>query len=107
MKGSTILDMSTRRLNLTIPAHFDALLDQLSELSGRAKSSYVLDAVTAQARHWKDEVTRINAVLKRPEAPQAASGAKREVLPASDVPPLSRQQRRLLERQQKKKGGEN
>ena len=95
-----MFDMTAHRLNLTIPAHFDTLLDELSALSGRAKSSYVLDAVTAQAKHWKDEVARINGVVRRPEARQLAQPARS--VPVSAAPPLSRQQRRQLLREQGK-----
>ncbi len=101
-----MFDMTARRLNLTIPAHFDTLLDELSALSGRAKSSYVLDAVTAQAKHWKDEVARINGVVRRPEARQLAHPTPSVPMAAAEATPaLSRQQRRQLERQQQKKEG--
>lgn len=102
-----MFDMTARRLNLSLPAHFDALLDELAALSGRSKSSYVLDAVTSKARHWRDEVNRLNGVVGRQEvAPSTDDTESVEQAPA-EMPVLSRQQRRQFERYKRKQEAKN
>lgn len=93
-----------KRLNLTIPAHFDAQLHELSELTGRSKASFVLDAVAGIAGFWAQELERLRGFA----ACQAASSSRDGdgvILPPASQGALSRQQRRRLERMTRKKGG--
>lgn len=53
--------MASRRLNLTIPEHFDDLLGELAELSGRSKASYVLDALKYALPHWQRDLRHLRA----------------------------------------------
>lgn len=94
--------MASQRLNITIPAHFDDLLGELAELSGRSKASFVLDALAAVARHWQDDLERLRGISAR-QAEPAPADDEQVVLPA---PALSRQQRRRLERAQRKREGQ-
>jgi uncharacterized protein (DUF1778 family) len=97
-----MLDMAARRLNLSLPPHFDDLLADLSEVSGRSKASFVLDAVAAFAGHWQDDLTRIRATVARQAEPMP-EGDEQVVLPPESRSTLSRQQRRRWEREQRKR----
>lgn len=93
--------MASQRLNITIPAHFDDLLGELAELSGRSKASFVLDALAAVARHWQDDLERLRGISARQAEPDIAE--EQVMLPP---PAMSRQQRRRLERAQRKREGQ-
>jgi hypothetical protein len=121
------------RVNLSVPPEMDALLTDLARLTGRSKASWVMEAVEFQLPSWHDrrrvlstdgEYLEINQCLpsrgghvaprigkrlgrrldaldrqRRHESPTAPVEEQ-----ATPAPQLSRQQRRALERQQRKQG---
>jgi hypothetical protein len=112
--GSELLQERTRRrgsvrVNLSVPFEMDVVLLGLAELTGSSKASFVMEALHAYlpvlkrrlAEHNKlhhpqrRQVIRTTATLRTSEArPEAQHSLK-----------LSRQERRRLERDQKKAAG--
>ncbi len=92
--------MDTRRLNITLTKYHDDLLSELASLTGRSKASYVLDALSGSERYLVGKLNHLRS-LRNPSA-QPADVAESVV--EEESLPLTRQQRRALERQQAKKG---
>lgn len=90
------------RINLSVPRGMDDVLLGLADLTGSSKSSFVMEALHAYLPALKRRLAEHNQLHHpRPRRRQAA--------PAAEAPPepqdflnLSRQQRRKLEREQKK-----
>lgn len=118
------------RVNLSVSEQIDGLLTELAQLSGRSKASFVMEAVGFQLPNWRKQLhalkfesgaTLVNTVTvkgqKRTDDPISARRPgdrwKAAMTPdgpeSPDLPPvhpatLSRQQRRALQRQYRKKG---
>lgn len=90
------------RVNLSVPGGMDDVLLGLAELTGSSKASFVMEALHAYLPALKRRLAEHNQ-LRHPRP------RRRQAAPAVEAPPapqdflhLSRQQRRKLEREQKK-----
>ena len=90
------------RINLSVPRGMDDVLLGLADLTGSSKSSFVMEALHAYLPALKRRLAEHNQ-LHHPRP------RRRHAAPAAEAPPepqdflhLSRQQRRKLEREQKK-----
>jgi hypothetical protein len=84
------------RVNLSVPAEVDAVLEALGTVTGRGKASLVMEAVGYQLPAWRRFLERQKAKGIAP------SRDERKDLERRETPPLSRQQRRAMEREERK-----
>lgn len=84
------------RINLSVPAEVDAALEELGTVTGRSKSSLVMEAVGYQLPTWRRFLERLRAEKIAP------TREERQDLERRETPPLNRQQRREMEREARK-----
>ena len=82
------------RINLSVPPAVDVVLEELSKLTSRSKSSLVMEAVGYQLPPWRRFLERVKS------GQIALSRDERKEMERREIPPLSRQQRRAVERAQ-------
>jgi hypothetical protein len=84
------------RVNLSVPGAVDAVLEELTSVTGRSKASLVMEAVGYQLPAWQ-------RFLERARTGQIAmTREERRDLEQRETSPLSRQQRRAMERTKRK-----
>jgi len=84
------------RVNLSVPAEVDAVLEALGTVTGRGKASLVMEALGYQLPYWQ-------RFLERQKAKEIApSRDERKDLERRERPPLSRRERREMEREERK-----
>jgi hypothetical protein len=106
--GSELLPVRTRRrgsvrVNLSVPCEMDDVLLGLAELTGSSKASFVMEALHAYLPALKRRLAEHNK-LHHPQRRQATRSPVVSREP-QHFPNLSRQERRKLERDQKKAAG--
>ncbi len=93
-QGRTVAE--SVRVNLSVSAEVDAVLKELATVTGRSKSSLIMEAVGYQLPPWRRFLERLQT------AKIALSREERQNLERRETPPLSRQQRRAMEREERK-----
>ena len=91
------------RVNLSVPSKVDAVLVGLAEATGASKASFVMEALIWYLPKLRGKLTQLNAQKGASEPLERVKQAP--PAPALPMAKLSRQQRRLAEREALKTRG--